>query len=64
MKTFKIPVEYKVWGLVEVEANSAEEALEYANKNVDTLSLPDEPEYIESSYVIVAENAEDLEEYN
>lgn len=64
MKAYKIPVEYKVWGLVEVEAESMQEALEYAKENVSMLELPDEPEYIEDSYEIVAETIEDLKCYN
>lgn len=64
MESFKIPVEYKVWGTVEVEAETMEEALEYARNNIDTLELPDEPEYVDDSYVIAVEDVEELKNYN
>lgn len=64
MGSFKIPVEYKVWGTVEVEAETMEEALEYARNNINTLELPDEPEYVEDSYVIAVEDIEELKNYN
>lgn len=52
MKTFKIPVTWEEYGYVEIEANSIEEALEYANKNIDELPLPDDNHYVDGSYVI------------
>lgn len=52
MQYYKIPVSYSVCGEIEVEANSLEEALEYAKDNVRDLELPDEPQYIEDSYEI------------
>lgn len=52
MQYYKIPVSYSVCGEIEVEANSLEEALEYAKDNVRDLKLPDEPQYIEDSYKI------------
>lgn len=64
MGTFKIPVEYKVWGLVEVEAENAEQALNYAKYNIVDLPLPNDPEYIEDSYVIAADTVEELKNYN
>ena len=60
----KIPVEYKVWGTVEVEADSLEEALKYAKANKDELELPYYTEYIEDSYVIAADDVEELKLYN
>lgn len=52
MQYYKIPVSYSVCGEVEIEANSLEEALEYAKDNIRDLELPDEPQYIEDSYEI------------
>lgn len=52
MRYYKIPVSYSVYGEVEVEANSLEEALEYAKNNIRDLELPDDPQYIEDSYEI------------
>lgn len=64
MAKFKIPVEYKVWGLIDLEANSIEEALQYANDNLDTLELPDRPEYVEDSFILSIDTVEDLKLYN
>ena len=52
MAIFKIPVQYEVYGEVEVEASSLEEAIQYAKNNIEDLPLADEPEYIDGSYQI------------
>lgn len=57
-KTFKIPVVYQSWGLVEVEAKSLKEAVKYAEDNLAELPLPDEPAYVEDSYEIDYEGIE------
>ena len=50
MKKYKIPVTYEVWGIVEVEAKSLEEALKYFDENEDIIELPINPEYIDGSF--------------
>ena len=52
MKIFKIPVTYKSWGLIEVEAETLADAYKYAEENINDLPLPQEPEYIDDSYEI------------
>lgn len=52
MKTFRIPVEWTSYGVVEVEAETVEEAIAYAHKNIDELPLPYDGEYMEDSYAI------------
>ena len=52
MTKYQIPVTYKSWGLVEIEADSLEEATELSLKG----SLPIEPEYIEDSLEVDRES--------
>lgn len=55
MKTFKIPVTWEIYGEVEVEANSAEEALKKAKEiehQGDGLELPNDGEYVDGSFKI------------
>lgn len=58
MKTFKVPVLYQVWGLVEVEAESKEALLQNLSdpEFIRNMSLPDEPEYVEDSFEIDTES--------
>lgn len=48
----KLPVTWEVCGLVEVEANSIEEAVEYFNQNSSDIELPENPEYVDGSFVL------------
>ena len=48
----KLPVTWEVCGLVEVEANSIEEAIEYFNQNSSDIELPENPEYVDGSFVL------------
>ena len=54
VKKFLVPVVYQVWGLVEIEATSVEEARKkLADKNfVDKMGLPEESHYLDDSYMI------------
>ena len=56
MKTFKIPVTWGSWGIVEVEAETLDEALNKFDRDEDEYSLP-EAEYIDGSF----EREEDIE---
>lgn len=51
---FLVPVVYQVWGEVEIEATSVEEARKkLADKNfVDKMGLPEESHYLDDSYMI------------
>lgn len=51
-QTYKIPVVYQMWGLVDVEATSLEEAVKYAKNHIDELPLPKIASYIDESYEI------------
>lgn len=48
----KLPVTWEVCGLVEVEANSIEEAVEYFNQNSSDIELPENPEYVDGSFAL------------
>lgn len=49
---FSVPVIYQVWGRVEIEAESVEDAQKkLADPNfVDKMDMPLDPEYIDDSY--------------
>lgn len=51
---FKVPVVYQVWGQVEIEAESVEDARKKLSDPdfVDKMGLPEEPSYLDDSYVI------------
>lgn len=65
MKTFKIPVTWEVYGIVEVEADSIEEAIEIARDDEGIIPLPVESYYVEASWRVTEEEPEAiLELYN
>lgn len=53
-KRFSVPVMYQVWGRVEIEAESVEDARKkLADPNfVEKMRLPDESHYLDDSYMI------------
>lgn len=51
-KVFRIPVEWKVYDIVEVRANSLEEAIQLFLDNDQNIPLGTAPEYAEDSYQI------------
>ena len=57
---YKIPVTWEVYDTIEVQGNSLEEALQWAEEYQDEIPLGDEPEYLDGSYQIDKEFAEDL----
>ena len=52
METFKIPVAYQAYGYVEVQSFSLKDAVKYAERHLDELPLPKDPQYLEDSYQI------------
>jgi hypothetical protein len=54
MPNFKIPVVFQMWGLVDVEAETIEEAFKYATEHIPDLPLPEpgKAEYVDDSYQI------------
>ena len=63
-KSFNIAVEYAMYGTISVEAENLEEAIKFAEDNIDKLPLPYEPEYIDGSYKIDKESTILLDEYS
>jgi len=51
MKTFKIPVEWAVFGVVEIEAETLEEAIKKVDEDNDEIPLP-EGDYIDGSWQV------------
>lgn len=49
---YKIPVEWAMYGIIDVEADSLQEAIDYAMYNLDEFSLPDEQEYMDGSFML------------
>ena len=62
-KSFNIAVEYAVYGTISVEAENLEEAIKFAEDNIDELPLPDEPKCIDGSYKIDKESTILHDEY-
>lgn len=49
MATWKIPVAWEMYGLVEIEAETAKDALRIFNETEDEIPLP-EGEYVDGSF--------------
>lgn len=62
MKIFKIPVEWAMYGTVEVAANTAEEALELFYKHEDELPLPS-GDYVDDSFMVSCGDDEQALDY-
>ena len=52
MSKFKIGASYRVWGIVEVEAETLEQAIDWAKSNKFDIELPTNAEYIDDSFEI------------
>jgi len=52
MEKFYLPITYKVSGVVEVEAETIEDAVEYFHIHLDEISLPYETEFVDGSMVL------------
>ena len=46
----KLPVTWEAFGLVEIEANFIEEAVNYFNENSDYINMPKNSEYVDGSF--------------
>ena len=62
-QSFNVVVEYAMYGTINVEAKNLEEAMKFAEDNIDELPFPDESEYIDGSYKIDKESTILLDEY-
>lgn len=49
-KKYKLPVTWEVTGVIEVEAESLEEAIEYFDNNMEHIPLPRDLEYVDGSF--------------
>jgi hypothetical protein len=59
----KLPVTWEMSGIVEVEAESVEEAMDYFDKNMDYIDLPDEDNssYVDASFRLTDDEVEFVE---
>ena len=48
----KLPVTWEAFGIVEIEANSIEEAVNYFNENSDYINMPKNSEYVDGSFCL------------
>lgn len=60
---YKVAVTWEMYGTLDIEANSWQEALEIANKTQDDLPLPDDKTYVDASFRIDAESTQAINEY-
>lgn len=61
MEKFYLPVTWEECGVVEVEANSLEEAIEYFKENSCDIETPHEAHYVDGSFCLSTEAVEELE---
>ena len=57
-KYYEIPCTWEVYGTVEIEADSLEEAIELAER--DDSPMPDESDYVDGSFQIDRDIAEEI----
>ena len=62
-KSFNVVVKCVIYGTISVEAENLEEAIKFAEDNIDELPFPDESEYIDGSYKIDKESTILHDEY-
>ena len=62
-KKFKIPVEWSVYGVVEIEADSMEEDVDKFDETIDEIPLPYQSEYIDDSFRRETGSNDDIEYY-
>jgi len=66
-KEFVIPVGWEVFGKIRVQADTIEEAFEWAKEHMDEIPLDDDPNditYVDGSYYIGTENVDECMLYN
>jgi hypothetical protein len=57
MEKFKIGIAYEMYGHIEVEADTLEEAIKEVQDNSEHYPLPDSAEYMEGSYTVDPEGS-------
>lgn len=63
-KTYKVPVTWEAYGIIEVEAESYEEAFKIAQDEDGEIPIPTDSEYVEGSWRVNVDSPEDIALYN
>ena len=63
MKTWKIPVVWQEMGIVVVEANTLEEAIEIARADDGVIPIPDDGSFLEGSWEVDCEDEDFLRKF-
>lgn len=60
MKTWKIPVTWECYGMVEVEADTLSKAVEYVREDPDDMPLPNDFDYVDGSFGPSVDDVEEI----
>ena len=60
----RLPVSWEVCGMVEIEANTINEAMDIFEKTQDHIPLPDDFDYVDGSFDLTAKEPEVIQLYN
>ena len=63
-KEFILPVTWQVFSRIKVQAESLDEAFNWARNHIDEIPLDSDTDYVDGSYEISAESPEECEIYN
>lgn len=63
MKTWRIPVVWQEMGIVEIVADTLNEAMEIAKDADGTIPLPEDGYYLEDSWELATEDAQAIRAY-
>lgn len=64
MSKFNLPVTWEVCGMVEIEADTLEEAVDIFNADPDSIPLPDDYDYVDGSFDLSCPEIEYIRAYN
>lgn len=64
MPKYKIPVTWTVCGLLEVEAEDLDAAIERVRDNPDDFELPGHHDYVDGSFEVTSDDRQIVEAYN
>ena len=57
----KLPVTWEVCGMIEIEADSIDDAINKFDESIDFISLPDNGEYVDGSFDLSDREVEYIE---
>lgn len=60
MAKFYLPVTWEVCGIVEIEAETLEDAVKYFDENTTQIDTPSEEYYVDGSFRLSSDDIEDL----